>query len=159
MSRWMCGVTKMDRIGNERIRDNKGGRNIQESEEKRVEVARTSHEKVLRICGENSDEDGCGEEEKERKTEAEVDGQCKCGLESDEDGCGEEEKERKTEAEVDGQCEFGLESGEDGCGGEEKERRIEAEVDGQCECGLEGEGTVVGGDAKTGCVEATGQKH
>ena len=27
-------------------------------------------------------------EEKERKTEVEVDGQCKCGLESDEDGCG-----------------------------------------------------------------------
>ena len=48
-------------------------------------------------------------EEKERKTEAEVDGQCKCGLESDEDGCGGEEKERKTEAEVDGQCRCGLE--------------------------------------------------
>ena len=46
MSRWMCGVTKMDRIGNERIRDNKSGRNIQESEEKRVEVVRTNHEKV-----------------------------------------------------------------------------------------------------------------
>ena len=30
---------------------------------------------------EKSDEDGCGGEEKERKTEAEVDGQCKCGLE------------------------------------------------------------------------------
>ena len=56
-------------------------------------------------------------EEKERKTEAEVDGQCECGLESDEDGCGGEEKERKTEAEVDGQCKCGLESDEDGCGG------------------------------------------
>ena len=30
----------------------------------------------------------CGREEKEWKTEAEVDGQCACGLESDEDGCG-----------------------------------------------------------------------
>ena len=30
----------------------------------------------------------CQREEKERKTEAEVDGQCACGLESDEDGCG-----------------------------------------------------------------------
>ena len=28
-----------------------------------------------------------------------LDGQCECGLESDEDGCGWEEKERKTEAE------------------------------------------------------------
>ena len=52
-----------------------------------------------------------------------MDGQCECGLESDEDGCGGEEKERKTEAEVDGQCECGLESDEDGCGGEEKERK------------------------------------
>ena len=75
-------------------------------------------------------------EEKERKTEAEVDGQCECGLESDEDGCGGEEKERKTEAEVDEQCKCRLESDEDGCGGE-KERKTEAEVDGQCECGLE----------------------
>ncbi len=57
----------------------------------------------------------------ERKTEAEMDGQCECGLERGENGCGGEEKERKTEAEVDGQCECGLESGEDGCGGEEKE--------------------------------------
>ena len=31
----------------------------------------------------------------EGKEEAEVDGQCKCVLESDEDGCGGEEKERK----------------------------------------------------------------
>ena len=32
---------------------------------------------------EKSDEDGCGGEEKERKTEAEVDGQCECGLEGE----------------------------------------------------------------------------
>ena len=37
-----------------------------------------------RICGEKSDDNGCGGE-KERKTEAEVDGQCKYGLESCED--------------------------------------------------------------------------
>ena len=36
----------------------------------------------MRICGEKSDEDGC-----------------------DDDGCGGEKKERKTEAEVGGQCE------------------------------------------------------
>ena len=54
-----------------------------------------------------SDEDGW--EEKERKTVAEVDGQCECGLESNEDGCGGEEKERKTVAEVDGQCKYRLE--------------------------------------------------
>ena len=35
------------------------------------------------MCGERSDDDGCGSEEKERKTESEVDGQCKCGLEGD----------------------------------------------------------------------------
>ena len=29
-------------------------------------------------CRENSDEDGCGGEEKERNTEAGVDGQCEC---------------------------------------------------------------------------------
>ena len=33
------------------------------------------------MCGEESDEDGCGGEEKEMKAEAGVDGQCKCGLE------------------------------------------------------------------------------
>ena len=31
MLRWMSGVTKLDRIRDERIRDNEGGRNIQES--------------------------------------------------------------------------------------------------------------------------------
>ena len=56
----------------------------------------------------------CGGEEKEWKTEVEVDGQRECGLESDEDGCGWEEKEWKTEVEVDGQCACGLESDEDG---------------------------------------------
>ena len=30
-----------------------------------------------------SDQDGCGGEEKERRTEAEVDGHCKCGLEGE----------------------------------------------------------------------------
>ena len=40
--------------------------------------------------GGNSDGDGCGREEKERKTEAEVDGQCKCGLEGEGTISGEE---------------------------------------------------------------------
>ena len=35
---------------------------------------------MTRICGGRNDDDGCGGEEKERKTKAEVDGQCKCGL-------------------------------------------------------------------------------
>ena len=30
------------------------------------------------MCGGESDEDGCGGEEKKRKTEAEVEGQCEC---------------------------------------------------------------------------------
>ena len=42
---------------------------------------------------ENSDEDGCGGEEKERKTEAEVDGQCKYGLRG-EGTVGEKEQSR-----------------------------------------------------------------
>ena len=63
-------------------------------------------------------------------------------------GLSGEEKERKTEAEVNGQCKCGLESGEDGCRGEKKERTTEAEVNGQCKCGLEGEGTVGGGEGK-----------
>ena len=58
----------------------------------------------------------------EGKEEAEVDGQCKCGLDSDEDGCGGEEKETKIEAEVDVQCERGLESDADGCGEGEEDR-------------------------------------
>ena len=33
-----------------------------------------------------------------------VDGQCECGLESDEDRCGGEEKERKTEVRMDGRA-------------------------------------------------------
>ena len=41
------------------------------------------HEKGGRICGEKTDEDGCGGEEKERKTEVKVDRQCKCGLEGE----------------------------------------------------------------------------
>ena len=73
-------------------------------------MVRSCHEKGGRIIlrREKRDEDVCGGEEKERKTEAEVDGQCECGLESDEDGCGGEEKERKTEAEVDGQWKCGF---------------------------------------------------
>ena len=34
------------------------------------------------ICGEK-DDDGCGGQEKERNTKAEVGGQCKCGLEGE----------------------------------------------------------------------------
>ena len=36
-----------------------------------------------RMCREKRDGDGCGGEEKERKTETEVDGQCKCGPEGE----------------------------------------------------------------------------
>ena len=44
-------------------------------------MVRSCHETGRRIREEKSDEDGFGGEEKERKTEAEVDGQCECGLE------------------------------------------------------------------------------
>ena len=57
-----------------------------------------------RICGEKSDEDGCGGEEKEEYVgkivmRMDVEGRRRkgsiCGEKSDEDGCGGEEKERK----------------------------------------------------------------
>ena len=61
--------------------------------EKRLNLYRHVMSKVEEYVWEKSDEDGRGGEEKERKTEVEVDGQSKCGLESDEDGCGGERKE------------------------------------------------------------------
>ena len=40
------------------------------------------------------DDDGCGRQEKERKTEAEVDGQCECGLAREKGLSGEETHNR-----------------------------------------------------------------
>ena len=42
-------------------------------------ASRTCHEQG----SEKNDEDGCRREEKENKTETEVDGECKCGLEGE----------------------------------------------------------------------------
>ena len=71
MLRWMSGVTKLDRIRNERIkRDNECRRNIQESA---GELKWYGHiEKRRRICGQESDGDGGGGEKKKRKTKEEV---------------------------------------------------------------------------------------
>ena len=49
MLRWMSGVTKMDRIRNERIEDDESGRNIQESAGGKVEVVWARIEKRRRI--------------------------------------------------------------------------------------------------------------
>ena len=66
----MCGVTKLDRTRNERIRKTtKVGGNIQESAGRYVEVVQTCNE-MWAIY-----DDVWTGEEKERKPEAEVDGQ------------------------------------------------------------------------------------
>ena len=63
---------------------NKSRRNIQESVGKKAKLTRRDDEY------EENAEDGCGREEKERKTEAEVDGQSECGHE------GRDRRRRKT---------------------------------------------------------------
>ena len=64
-----------------------------------------------------------------------------------EKGLSGEEKGRKSEVEMDGQC-VCVDLRETGLSGDEKGRKSEVEMDGQCVCGLEGEGTVGGGEGK-----------
>ena len=51
------------------MKEIESGRNIQESTRKKITVKLTLHEKMKNIWGKECDEDGCGGEEKERKTE------------------------------------------------------------------------------------------
>jgi len=79
MLRWMCGVTKMDKIMNERIRGTT----------KVVEISRKIQERRLQWFGHvkrreeeyvgRSDGDGGAGQETERKAKPEVDGLCKGG--------------------------------------------------------------------------------
>ena len=71
MLRWMSGVTKLDRIGNERIR---GTTKVGEISKKVQESRLKWYEKRRRIRRQESDGDGGAGEKKERKTKAEVDG-------------------------------------------------------------------------------------
>ena len=76
MLRWMSGVTKLDRIRNERIRGTTRvgeiSKKVQESRLYTVVVVWACIEKRRRICRQESDGDGGAGEKKERKTEAEV---------------------------------------------------------------------------------------
>ena len=56
-------------------------------QERRLKWCGTCHEKGGRLCGEKSNEVGCGGKEKERKAEEEVEGRCKCGEEKHKLGC------------------------------------------------------------------------
>ena len=72
MLRWMSGVTKLDRIKNERIR---GTTKVGEISKKVQESRLKWYGHVLRRedeCRQESDGDGGAEEKKERKTKAEV---------------------------------------------------------------------------------------
>ena len=68
--RWMSGVSRLDRIRNERIRGTtKVGEISKKVQESRLKwIGHVSR----RICGQESDGDGDGGEKKERKTKAEV---------------------------------------------------------------------------------------
>ena len=71
MLRWMSGVTKMDRIRNERIRGTtKVGEIAKKVQESRLKWY--GHVSRRRIRREESDGDGGAGEKKERKTKAEV---------------------------------------------------------------------------------------
>ena len=74
MSRWMSGVTKLDRIRNERIR---GTTKVGEISKKVQESRLTWSKHVLRrrIRRQESDGDGDAGKNKERKTKSEVVGQ------------------------------------------------------------------------------------
>ena len=70
MLRWMSGVTKMDRIRNERIR---GTTKLGEISKKvQVDVVWACFEKRRRIRRQEGDGDGGAGEKKERKTKTEV---------------------------------------------------------------------------------------
>ena len=77
MLRWISGVTKLDRIWNERIR----GKRMVGEISKKVQVSRLKWypwhvlRRVRRMCRQESDGDGGAGEKKERKTKAEVVGQ------------------------------------------------------------------------------------
>ena len=58
-------------------------RKNQGSSGKKVKGVWTFHENIHEDYVGKMDDDGCGRQEKERKTEAEVDGQCECGLEGE----------------------------------------------------------------------------
>ena len=68
MLRWVSGVTKLDRIRNERIR---GTTKVGEIS-KKVQESRYGHALRIRIRWQESDGDGGAGEKKERKTKAEV---------------------------------------------------------------------------------------
>ena len=71
--RWMSGVTKVDRICNERIRVITKVREIAKKVQgTSLKVVWASSEKRRLLCGQNNDGDGGVVEEKERKSEAEV---------------------------------------------------------------------------------------
>ena len=73
--RWMSAVTKVDRISNELIRViTKVGEIAKKVQESSLKVVWASSEKRRILCGQNKDGDGGVVEEKERKSEAEVDG-------------------------------------------------------------------------------------
>ena len=72
--RWMSGVTKLERIRNER---NRGTTNVGEISKKVQEIrlkwyGHTCIQERRRICGQESDGAGGAREKKARKTKAEV---------------------------------------------------------------------------------------
>ena len=71
--RWMSGVTKVDRLNNERIRlITKVGEIAKKVQESSLKVVWASSEKRRILRGQNNDGDGGVVEEKERKSEAQV---------------------------------------------------------------------------------------
>ena len=75
MLRWMSGVTKLDRIRNERIRGTtKVGEISKKVQESRLKWGRARAEKRRRIRRQESDGDGGAGEKKERKAKEEMDG-------------------------------------------------------------------------------------
>ena len=77
MLRWKSGVTKLDRIRNERIRGTtKVGEMSKKVQESRLKwYGHVLRNKNMWHCGQESDGDGGAGKKKERKTKAEVVGQ------------------------------------------------------------------------------------
>ena len=68
MLRWMCGVTKLDKIRNESKRDNESGGNHKESTGKKVEVVWACDEKRGTLRTKEGDGNDSTGEKKVRKT-------------------------------------------------------------------------------------------